>query len=103
MPDIDAAAKDLASELKKSKADYVEARFEENETSQIAYRGKALESIGRSSASGGNVRALVKGGWGFTSFNDLDNLPKRVSLAVEQAQPPAPVNRSWRPLNRLSG
>ena len=85
MPDIDAAARDLAGELKKAKADYVEARFEENQTSQISYRGKVLESIGRSSASGGNVRALVKAGWGFTSFNEFDNLPARVSMAVEQA------------------
>lgn len=86
MPDIDAAARDLAIALKKAKADYVEARFEENQTSQIAYRGKVLESIGRSSAAGGNVRALVKGGWGFTSFNDLDNLTARISQAVEQAR-----------------
>ena len=86
MPDIDAAASELSGELKKTKADYVEARFEENQASQITYRGKTLESIGRSSSSGGNVRALFKGGWGFTSFNALDNLPDRVSLAVEQAR-----------------
>jgi TldD protein len=86
MPDIDAAAKALAAELKKSKADYLEARFEESQTSHITYRGKGMESIGRSTASGGNVRALVKGGWGFTSFNALENLPGRVSLAIEQAQ-----------------
>jgi len=86
VPDIDSAAKELSSELTKSKADYSEARFEENQTSQIAYRGKVLESIGRSSASGGNVRALVKGGWGFTSFNELDKLPARVATAVEQAK-----------------
>jgi TldD protein len=86
MPDIDSAAKELAPELKKAKADYAEARFEESQTSQIVYRGKILESIGRSSSSGGNVRALVKGGWGFTSFNDLDNLPARVNMAAEQAR-----------------
>ena len=85
MPNIDAAASGLSDTIKKSKADYLEARFEENQTSHITYRGKSLESIGRSSASGGNVRALVKGGWGFTSFNDLDNLTGRVSIAVEQA------------------
>jgi TldD protein len=86
MPDIDAVASSLAPELKKRKADYLEARFEENQTSHITYRGKSMESIGRSTASGGNVRALVKGGWGFTSFNELDRLPDRVSLAIEQAQ-----------------
>jgi len=86
MPDIDAVASDLASGLKKQKADYLEARFEESQTSHITYRGKGMESIGRSTASGGNVRALIKGGWGFTSFNELDNLPDRVALAIEQAQ-----------------
>jgi TldD protein len=35
---------------------------------------------------GGNVRALVKGGWGFVSFNNLDEQPSRVELAVEQAK-----------------
>jgi TldD protein len=86
MPDIDIVARDLASGLKKQKADYLEARFEENQTSHITFRGKGIESIGRSTGSGGNVRALVKGGWGFTSFNELDNLPDRVALAIEQAQ-----------------
>jgi TldD protein len=32
------------------------------------------------------VRALIKGGWGFTSFNDFSKLPKRVSLAIDQAK-----------------
>ncbi|OGN98644.1 MAG: peptidase C69 [Chloroflexi bacterium RBG_13_51_52] len=86
MPDIDAVAQSLAAELKNRKSDYTEARFEESQTSHIVYRGKVMESIGRSTASGGNVRALVKGGWGFTSFNDFAKLPDRVSLAVEQAR-----------------
>ena len=86
MPETDNAARELAEELTKHSADYIEARIEENRTSQIVYRGRELESIGRSSASGGNVRALIKGGWGFTSFNSLDDLPGRVALAVEQAR-----------------
>ncbi len=86
MPDIDAIAASLASRLKKPPADYLEARFEESETSSIVYRGKELESIGRSTASGGNARALVKGGWGFTSFNSFENLPDRLSLAISQAR-----------------
>jgi TldD protein len=86
MPEIDAIAHGLEGELKKHRADYIEARFEESETSHITYRGKELESIGRSTASGGNLRALVKGGWGFTSFNDFRDLPGRVALAVEQAR-----------------
>jgi TldD protein len=86
MPQIEESAQSLNAELKKGKADYLEARFEENQSSLIAYRGKILESIGRANVSGGNVRALVKGGWGFTSFNSFDKLNDRVSLAVEQAR-----------------
>jgi TldD protein len=86
MPEIDAIARNLADALKKPKADYLEARFEEAQNSHILYRGRELESIGRSTASGGNVRALVKGGWGFTSFNDFDKLPGRIALAAEQAK-----------------
>jgi TldD protein len=86
MQQIEDIAQSLTGELKKGKADYLEARFEEAQSSVIIYRGKVLESIGRANTSGGNVRALVKGGWGFTSFNSFDKLNKRVSLAIEQAQ-----------------
>jgi TldD protein len=86
MPDIDAIAAALAPHLNKTPADYLEARFEEGQTSHITYIGRKLESIGRSTASGGNARALVKGGWGFTSFNSFDGLPDRLSQAVAQAR-----------------
>jgi TldD protein len=86
MPDIDSIAAGLADKLKKPPADYLEARFEESQTSHITYRGRELESIGRSTASGGNARALVKGGWGFTSFNSFENLADRLSQAVTQAR-----------------
>ncbi len=86
MPDIDTIAHSLPAELKKSRADYSEARLEESQTSHITYRGKGMESIGRATASGGNVRAMVKGGWGFTSFNSFDNVSDRVTLATEQAR-----------------
>jgi TldD protein len=85
MPDIEAAAARLAEDLKKYKADYIEARLERSQRSHITYRGKELESAGQSTAVGGNIRALVKGGWGFVSFNDFKDLPGRVELAVKQA------------------
>jgi TldD protein len=86
MPDIDTIARSLTDQIRKPRTDYLEARFEESQTSHITYRGKGLESIGRATATGGNVRALVKSGWGFTSFNSFDKLSDRVDLAVEQAQ-----------------
>jgi TldD protein len=86
MPDINATAQSLIGELKKHRADHLEVRLEESRNSHITYRGKSLDSIGRASAVGGNVRALVKGGWGFTSFNSFKGLTGRISQAVEQAR-----------------
>jgi len=84
--DIDTAANELAEALKGHEADHIEARVAEARTSQIDYRGRDLESIGRTTSVGGCVRALVNGGWGFVSFNDFDGLRDKVALAVKQAR-----------------
>jgi TldD protein len=76
---------ELSSILKGHKADYIEIRLEEGQSTRVVYRGPRLEEIGRTSGGGGNVRALVKGGWGFVSFNNLDNLREKVDTAVAQA------------------
>ena len=86
MPFIEAIGQQLAEMLKKYSADYIEAHLEESQTSHIAYRGRELDSIGRATATGGNIRAMVKGAWGFVSFNDLNELANKVELAVKQAQ-----------------
>jgi len=83
---IEVIGQELAEVIKRCDADYIEAHLEESQTSYITYRGRELESIGRATATGGNVRALVRGGWGFVSFNNLGELPGRVELAVKQAQ-----------------
>ncbi len=84
MTHIEAIGHQLA--LKGYSADYIEVRLEENQTSHITYRGRELESVGKTSATGGSVRALVRGGWGFVSFNNLNQLPSTINLAVKQAQ-----------------
>jgi TldD protein len=79
----------LEHALKGVEADYSEIRLEEAEASNIRYRGQEVEEAGISSSLGGNVRALVKGGWGFVSFNDLPQpheLREKVDLAVRQAR-----------------
>ncbi|MDP2918822.1 MAG: TldD/PmbA family protein [Dehalococcoidia bacterium] len=86
MSEIQTAAEQLAELIKKQRADYIEAHLDENHVSSISYRGRQLESIGKNTSVGGNVRALVKGGWGFVSFNDLANLKEKVALAVRQAR-----------------
>lgn len=76
----------IAAALKGQTADYIEVHVEESRVTRIVYRGGRLEEVGRTSAIGGNVRALVKGGWGFVSFNNLDSLREKVGLAVRQAR-----------------
>ncbi|MEA1940174.1 MAG: TldD/PmbA family protein [Candidatus Caldatribacteriota bacterium] len=68
-----------------SKADYVEIRLEKKATTSIKFQGKKLEKINSSQEIGGNVRALVKGGWSFITFNRCDELKKKVEQAINVA------------------
>ncbi|MBI2850039.1 MAG: TldD/PmbA family protein [Chloroflexi bacterium] len=87
MPNIEEIGQELAKKLPKYDAEYIEVRLEESQTGNISYRGKKLEAVTRSASVGGNVRALVKGGgWGFVSFNSLEDLPKRIEAAIKQAR-----------------
>jgi TldD protein len=92
----------LEKAVRGRQADYVEVRIEEGESSRLLFRGKDLEDVARTVDMGGCVRALVNGGWGFTSFNDLSSLEEMVDLAVRQARlasaaegrlAPAPVSQ----------
>ena len=76
----------FADALKGNEADYIEIHFGESQATNIVYRGERLEEVGKTSSRGGNVRALVKGSWGFVSFNDFSKLRDKVALAVEEAR-----------------
>lgn len=67
-------------------ADYLEVRFEESHLTTILFQGSSLDRVGQSVSYGGNVRALVNGGWGFASFNRLEDLEANVAAAIGQAQ-----------------
>ena len=67
-------------------ADYVEVRVQESNGTSVHYSGEDLEDIGEKTSRGGCVRALVDGGWGFATFNDLDDLERYARRAVEQAR-----------------
>jgi TldD protein len=86
LSEFEEIASRIADEIKKHKAAYIEAHLEQSSSSHITYRGRKLESIGKGSSTGGNIRAYVKGGWGFTSFNKLDEAKSRIELAIEQAR-----------------
>lgn len=67
-------------------ADYIEIRIEEASSTNVRYSGAELEDIGRRTRLGGSVRAMVKGGWGFASFNEIEDLPRFVRAVCEQAR-----------------
>jgi TldD protein len=77
---------ELAHILTRTEADYGEIRLEESRATRLVYRGPRLEETGRTSSVGGNVRALVRGGWGFVCFNNASNLKEKMALAVNQAR-----------------
>ncbi|OGN92078.1 MAG: peptidase C69 [Chloroflexi bacterium RBG_13_50_10] len=76
----------IADALKGHGADYIEIHVEESQATSIVYRGERLEEISRARNSGGNIRALVRGSWGFSSFDRLNGLREKVALAVEEAK-----------------
>lgn len=76
----------LRTLVSKAKADYLEIRIEETDVTSLRFQGPALEAVNANKRYGGCVRALVNGGWGFVSFNDLDNLQAKVDLAIHQAR-----------------
>ncbi|MFH1031047.1 MAG: TldD/PmbA family protein [Chloroflexota bacterium] len=86
MADIAAIGHEITETLKKFSADYIEVHLEESQSSHIGYRGRELESIDRTASTGGNVRALVKGGWGFVSFNNFSDLPDKIESAIRQGR-----------------
>ncbi|MDI6825335.1 MAG: TldD/PmbA family protein [Bacillota bacterium] len=76
----------LQALVKDRPADYVEARYEESTTVRIVYRGPRLETVSESVLTGGALRALVNGGWGFVSFNRPEDAEELVSAALAAAE-----------------
>ena len=76
----------LAEALKVQDVDYADIRVEDLTNSWVNFRGPDLDTIGSSRTVGGIVRALYKGGWGYATFNDLEDLDKRVREACETAR-----------------
>ncbi len=79
--------KDMLRALLANKpADYLEVRVEESETTSLRFQGPVLESVNAGTRCGGAIRALVNGGWGFVTFNDMVDLEGKVDLAIQQAK-----------------
>ena len=70
----------------RAKCDYLEVRTEERWSTAVTTKDGAIDAVGKASDAGGCVRALYKGGWGFVSFNSLDELGTMAERAVDQAR-----------------
>lgn len=73
--------------LKKSGSDYAETHIEQTDTKTIRFSGRELSGVNISRDFGGNIRALSRNGWAFTTFNQLsgfgDILKRTVKTASE--------------------
>jgi TldD protein len=72
--------------LRSAGADYAEIRIERAERTHIGFRGAELDEIASTSSLGGMVRALVNGGWGIATFNDLSDLSAQAREAAASAR-----------------
>jgi TldD protein len=64
---------------------YLEIRVEEAASTDFSFQGADLESLNQRQERGGDVRALVDGAWGFTSFNRLEDVAEMARSAIAQA------------------
>jgi TldD protein len=68
------------------KVDFLQIRIESAEGTDIGLRGDLIETLSQSLTVGGQVRTCHKGGWGFASFNNLDDLETRLQEAITSAR-----------------
>lgn len=81
--------KDQVSELiKKYKphVDFLAIRLERSQGADIFLRTGKVETMSTGISVGGQVRACHLGGWGFASFNDLQNLEVKIQEAIAAAK-----------------
>jgi TldD protein len=69
-----------------SRVDYLAIRLEQSEGTDILLRGNQLETLSEGISLGGHIRACYKGGWGFSSFNQLETIQQRVEEAIAAAR-----------------
>lgn len=84
-PELEQDLARLCRELRE-RCQYLEIRVEQSESADLGFQGPDLESLNRRAELGGNVRALVGGAWGFTTFNSLEDVGERARAAIAQAR-----------------
>ncbi len=67
------------------KADFWQIRLESEAHTDLFLRNHRWESVSETLAIGGHVRACIKGGWGFASFTDWEQLEAQLEVAITAA------------------
>lgn len=70
----------------RNEVDYLEIRVENTRETEIDVKKSNVDSINTNFLSGGNVRALFKGGWGFVVFKTLDEVEDAAEKAITIAK-----------------
>ena len=70
----------------RNRVDFLAVRLEQAESTDIVLRSRRIETLSESTSVGGQVRACYKGGWGFSTFNDLASLVSRIEEAIACAR-----------------
>jgi TldD protein len=89
MPTKLADAQNLLSDLiahYSHRVDYLIIRLEEAEGTDILLRGDKVETLSEGISIGGQIRACYKGGWGLSSFNQLETIRDRIEEAIIAAR-----------------
>ncbi|MDP5337124.1 MAG: TldD/PmbA family protein [Nodularia sp. (in: cyanobacteria)] len=68
------------------RVDYLVIRLEQAEGTDILLRGDQVETLSEGISIGGHIRACYKGGWGFSSFNQLATIKERIEEAIAAAR-----------------
>jgi TldD protein len=76
--------------------DFWELRLEERITTLVFFKGDVPQQIGESVDRGGNCRAMCKGGYGFATFNNPENLARSMHQAQELAKTVGKRPGKWR-------
>ncbi|MEL6578781.1 MAG: TldD/PmbA family protein [Cyanobacteria bacterium J06621_12] len=89
MPDLFAEHKNRLTELiaqYRDRVDFLTIRLEQAAETNILLRASKIETLSEGIAMGGQVRACHRGGWGFSTFDDLDSLIARIEEAIAAAK-----------------
>ena len=70
----------------KHRVDYLAIRLEESDSTDILLRRGKVETLSEALSVGGQVRACYRGGWGFASFNNLEDLAAQIEEAIAAAR-----------------